>query len=82
MEGIVRELGPLPGGENMTEDELLDRWWITNPKVADVTQLAEQIAQKKLGNAKRWPEIVALNKKKIPNPKKLKVGITLTLPAK
>lgn len=41
-----------------------------------------KIAQKKLGNAKRWPEIVELNKKKIKNPKKLKVGITLTLPAK
>lgn len=39
-----------------------------------------KIAAHYLGNAKRWPEIVELNKSKIKNPKRLKAGITLVIP--
>jgi hypothetical protein len=38
------------------------------------------IAKKYLGNSRRWPEIAALNKAKVKNPKSLKTGIVLTIP--
>ena len=41
-----------------------------------------KIAKNRLGNARRWPEILRLNKGKIRDPDKLKVDMVITLPAK
>lgn len=40
------------------------------------------IARHQLGDVKRWTEIFELNKEQVPAPEKLRVGVTLTLPAK
>lgn len=40
------------------------------------------LAVKYLGNGARWPEIVKANKRAIPNPNRLKVGITIKIPKK
>ncbi|MFH1867701.1 MAG: LysM peptidoglycan-binding domain-containing protein [Candidatus Omnitrophota bacterium] len=41
-----------------------------------------KIAQKQLGDGKRWKEIYELNNDKIKNPDKLKVGATIRIPRK
>lgn len=41
-----------------------------------------KIAGSMLGNYNRWPEIAKLNKAILPNPNRLKIGMTLKVPAK
>lgn len=42
----------------------------------------QSIAKKKLGKASRWPEIAKANPGKVRDPRKVKDGITLVIPAK